>query len=133
MTATVTSGSGTADAWRPFAGDGWRERIDVRDFIQANYTPYEGDSSFLAGPTGRTRAVWGKVGALFPEERRRGVLDVDGAAPSTITSWPTDAGTAGRRPGGPASPRSPTMMCTTWSPARAAPPAPGYASEGTQE
>lgn len=101
MTATVTSGSGTADAWRPFAGDGWRERIDVRDFIQANYTPYEGDSSFLAGPTGRTRAVWGKVGALFPEERRRGVLDVDGATPSTITSWPTDAGTGGppaRRP-----------------------------------
>ncbi|MFE1585984.1 formate C-acetyltransferase [Streptomyces sp. NPDC058737] len=86
MTATVTSGPRTADAWRQFAGSGWRQRIDVRDFIQANYTPYEGDASFLAGPTDRTRAVWEKVSALFPEERRRGVLDVDAATPSTITS-----------------------------------------------
>ncbi|MGV9574178.1 pyruvate formate lyase family protein, partial [Streptomyces nigra] len=86
MTATVTAGPRTADAWREFTGSGWRERIDVRDFIQANYTPYEGDASFLAGPTNRTRAVWEKVSALFPEERRRGVLDVDAATPSTITS-----------------------------------------------
>lgn len=60
MTATVTDGPRTADAWRHFAGDGWRERVDVRDFVQANYTPYEGDASFLAGPTDRTRAVWEK-------------------------------------------------------------------------
>ncbi|MFE1443509.1 formate C-acetyltransferase [Streptomyces sp. NPDC058739] len=86
MTATVTAGSRTAEAWRDFAGTTWRERIDVRDFIQANYTPYEGDAAFLAGPTDRTRAVWEQVGALFPEERRRGVLDVDTATPSTITS-----------------------------------------------
>ncbi len=86
MTATVTAGARTADAWRQFAGSGWRERIDVRDFIQANYTPYEGDASFLAGPTDRTRVVWEKVNELFPEERRRGVLDVDAATPSTITS-----------------------------------------------
>jgi formate C-acetyltransferase len=86
MTATVTAGPRTTDAWRRFAGTGWRERVDVRDFIQANYTPYEGDASFLAGPTDRTRAVWEKVSALFPEERRRGVLDVDTATPSTITS-----------------------------------------------
>ncbi|MEU5896599.1 formate C-acetyltransferase [Streptomyces venezuelae] len=86
MTATVTDGPRTADAWRQFAGSEWRERVDVRAFVQANYTPYDGDASFLAGPTERTRAVWEKVSALFPEERGRGVLDVDAATPSTITS-----------------------------------------------
>ncbi|MFF5470753.1 formate C-acetyltransferase [Streptomyces achromogenes] len=75
-----------ADAWRGFAGRRWRDRIDVRDFIQANYTPYEGGPEFLAGPTERTLAVWRKVSALFPEERRKGILDVDAATPSTITS-----------------------------------------------
>lgn len=74
------------EAWRRFAGARWRKHVDVRDFIQANYTPYEGGSEFLAGPTGRTLAVWDKVSALFPEERERGVFDVDTATPSTITS-----------------------------------------------
>ncbi|WP_314413890.1 formate C-acetyltransferase [Streptomyces sp. DSM 40484] len=77
------------DAWRGFAAGRWRERIDVRDFIQATYTPYEGDAAFLTGPTDRTLAVWHKVAALFPEERRRGVLDVDPGTPSTITSHRT--------------------------------------------
>jgi formate C-acetyltransferase len=86
MTATVTAGRRAAEAWRGFAGTRWRERVDVRDFIQANYTPYEGDAAFLTGPTNRTRTVWEKVSALFPEERRRGILDVDPATPSTITS-----------------------------------------------
>ncbi|MCX4404515.1 formate C-acetyltransferase [Streptomyces sp. NPDC059837] len=86
MTATMTAGNRTTDAWRGFAGTHWRERIDVRDFIQANYTPYEGGPEFLSGPTDRTRAVWAKVSSLFPEERRRGILDVDTATPSTITS-----------------------------------------------
>ncbi|MFF8633578.1 formate C-acetyltransferase [Streptomyces pilosus] len=87
MTATVTAGPRTAtEAWRGFAGSHWRDQVDVRDFIQANYTPYEGDAAFLADPTERTLAVWGKVAALFPEERRRGILDVDTATPSTITS-----------------------------------------------
>ena len=86
MTATVTTGTRAPQAWRDFAGTDWRERIDVRDFIQANYTPYEGDSDFLAGPTERTRAVWGRVSALFPDERRKGILDVDPGTPSTITS-----------------------------------------------
>ncbi|WP_190216066.1 formate C-acetyltransferase [Streptomyces griseosporeus] len=85
-TTTVTTGSRTDEAWRGFAGTTWRERIDVRDFVQATYTPYEGDASFLTGPTRRTRAVWEKVSALFPEERRRGIHDVDPATPSTITS-----------------------------------------------
>ncbi|MFF7047198.1 formate C-acetyltransferase [Streptomyces griseorubiginosus] len=86
MTTTVTAGSRRAEAWRGFAGTRWRARIDVRDFIQANYTPYEGGSAFLAGPTERTLAVWGKVARLFPEERRKGILDVDPGTPSTITS-----------------------------------------------
>ncbi|QYX75289.1 formate C-acetyltransferase [Streptomyces akebiae] len=88
MTATTTTtvGSRTSDAWRDFAGTHWREQVDVRDFIQANYTPYEGEADFLSGPTDRTRAVWEKIVALFPEERSRGILDVDTATPSTITS-----------------------------------------------
>ncbi|KOU89239.1 MULTISPECIES: formate C-acetyltransferase [unclassified Streptomyces] len=73
-------------SWRGFTGEEWQRHIDVRSFIQANYTPYEGDAAFLAGPTERTRTVWKTVTALFPEERRKGVLDVDTAMPSTITS-----------------------------------------------
>ncbi|MFI7497985.1 formate C-acetyltransferase [Streptomyces sp. NPDC049687] len=86
MTATVTAADRVTPAWRGFAGTHWRELIDVRDFIQANYTPYDGDASFLAGATERTAAVWRKVSSLFPEERARGILDVDTATPSTITS-----------------------------------------------
>lgn len=86
MTTTVTADDRITGAWRGFAGTAWRERIDVRDFIQANVTPYEGDAAFLSGPTDRTRAVWEKVSALFPQERSKGVLDVDAATPSTITS-----------------------------------------------
>ena len=86
MTATPTADSRTTDAWRDFAGTTWRERVDVRDFVQHNYTPYEGTADFLTGPTDRTRAVWEKITALFPEERRKGILDVDTATPSTITS-----------------------------------------------
>ncbi|GAA2648517.1 formate C-acetyltransferase [Streptomyces vastus] len=87
MTVTVTAGPRVAtEAWRGFAGTHWRDQVEVRDFIQANYTPYEGDSTFLTGPTERTLAVWGKVARLFPEERRRGILDVDTGLPSTITS-----------------------------------------------
>jgi formate C-acetyltransferase len=87
MTATVTAGpAARTEAWRGLAGPHWRDHVDVRDFIQANYTPYAGDSTFLSGPTERTLAVWSKVAALFPEERRRGILDVDPGNPSTITS-----------------------------------------------
>ncbi|MDF2708841.1 MAG: formate C-acetyltransferase [Nonomuraea muscovyensis] len=82
MTVTAVE----VDAWRGFQGADWRSMIDVRAFIQANYTPYEGDASFLAGPTERTRAVWTAVSALFPEERERGIHDVDAATPSSITS-----------------------------------------------
>ncbi|NJP96322.1 formate C-acetyltransferase [Nonomuraea sp. FMUSA5-5] len=74
------------EAWRGFQGTAWRDKVDVRPFIQDNYTPYSGDAGFLSGPTERTLAVWAKVSALFPEERRRGIFDVDAATPSSITA-----------------------------------------------
>jgi pyruvate-formate lyase len=75
------------DAWKGFRGGLWRDAVDVRDFVPQNYTPYEGDGSFLAGPTHRTTAVWNKLLAMFPRERERGVYDVDTATPSTITAF----------------------------------------------
>ena len=67
----------------------WTKEINVRDFLQQNYTPYFGDESFLAGPTKRTLGVWKKLTDMFPEERRKGVLDVS-QIPSSITAH--DAG-----------------------------------------
>ena len=71
-------------AWRDFSEGRWESAIDVRDFIQRNVSPYQGDESFLAGPSVRTLAVWEKLRPYFEEERRRGVLDVDAATPSTV-------------------------------------------------
>ncbi|MBF0688487.1 MAG: formate acetyltransferase, partial [Cellulomonas sp.] len=76
----------TASAWREFVAGPWSDGIDVRDFIQRNYTPYTGDASFLAGPTERTTGVWTALTKMFPEERERGIYDVDAKTPSTITS-----------------------------------------------
>ncbi|MFI1523817.1 formate C-acetyltransferase [Kitasatospora cineracea] len=78
--------SAPTGAWDGFKGGLWRDAIDVRDFVQQNYTPYEGDGSFLAGPTERTAGIWAKITALFPEERAKGVLDVSYDTPSTITA-----------------------------------------------
>ena len=64
-------------AWEGFRGDQWRRAIDVRDFIQTNYTPYLGDDSFLAGPTQRTLAVWKRCEALLLQELKKGILDVE--------------------------------------------------------
>ncbi len=86
MTDTQTSTPTTDDAWRGFSGLQWRHFIDVPDFIRENYTPYEGDDSFLAGPTARTSAKWDKVAALMAEEREKGILDVDVHTPASITS-----------------------------------------------
>jgi formate C-acetyltransferase len=72
--------------WDGFQGGLWRDAIDVRDFIQQNYTPYEGDGAFLAGPTERTTAVWKQITDRFPEERAKGVYDVACDIPSTITA-----------------------------------------------
>jgi formate C-acetyltransferase len=74
------------DAWQGFQTGLWQDGIDVRDFIQCNYTPYPGDDAFLQGPTERTTALWQRLVAMFPVERARGVYDVDAFTPSTITS-----------------------------------------------
>ena len=79
----------TTDAWEGFAGSLWQKEINVRAFIQVNYTPYDGDESFLQGPTARTKKVWGKLTDLFVEERKKSVLDVS-QIPSSITAH--DAG-----------------------------------------
>jgi formate C-acetyltransferase len=55
----------TAPAWRGFTPGPWTERIDVRDFIQRNYAPYEGDAAFLAPATERTQNLWARLGELF--------------------------------------------------------------------
>ena len=74
-------------AWDGFVGGNWEREIDVRDFIQRNYTPYEGDESFLAGPTEATNKLWGEVMDLFAQEAAAGgVLDMDTKVVSTITS-----------------------------------------------
>ncbi len=73
--------------WNGFVGGNWENRIDVRDFIQKNYTPYDGDESFLAGPTDATTKLWAEVMDLFAKEREAGgVLDMDTKIVSTITS-----------------------------------------------
>ncbi|TVR94924.1 MAG: hypothetical protein EA418_08965, partial [Wenzhouxiangellaceae bacterium] len=64
----------TPSAWRGFAAGQWQQRIDVRDFIQRNYTPYAGQADFLAGPTQRTQRLWHKVQTLLQAEREKGVL-----------------------------------------------------------
>ncbi|BCN32830.1 formate C-acetyltransferase [Anaeromicropila herbilytica] len=73
--------------WSGFAGGKWENEVDVRDFIQKNYTLYEGDDSFLAGPTKATTTLWDQVMELTKEERAKGgVLDMDTKIISTITS-----------------------------------------------
>ena len=71
--------------WRGFRGGLWENDIDVRDFVQQNYTPYEGGGGFLAGPTARTQRIWAKLSELFVEERKKGVLGVS-QIPSSITA-----------------------------------------------
>ena len=77
--------------WSGFDKSGeWTKEIDVRGFIQRNYTPYEGDESFLEGTTERTEKLWNEVLKLYEEERKKGVLDVDTKTPSAINAY--DAG-----------------------------------------
>lgn len=73
--------------WASFKGGVWEKEINVRDFIQKNYTPYEGDETFLEGPTKATNELWAQVMELTEEERNKGgVLDMDTHIISTITS-----------------------------------------------
>ena len=75
------------NAWNGFEGGLWQSEINVRDFIQRNYTAYDGDKSFLAGPTDATQKLWDELQSLQAEERRHGgVLDMDTDIVSTITS-----------------------------------------------
>ena len=80
------------DAWNGFQNGDWQKEIDVRSFIQTNYTPYEGDASFLVGPTERTKKLWDEVLELYKKEKASegGVLDIDTKTISTITAH--DAG-----------------------------------------
>jgi len=72
--------------WQGFKPNLWNETVNVRDFIQTNYTPYMGDGAFLTGATARTEKLWAQVKELMRQEREKGVLDADTAVPSGITA-----------------------------------------------
>lgn len=74
------------EQWNNFKTGDWTKEVNVRDFIQQNYTPYEGDDSFLVGPTERTTELWKEVLDLTKKELEKGILDVETKIPSTITS-----------------------------------------------
>lgn len=75
------------EAWKGFKGDLWRKEINVRDFIMNNYTPYEGDDSFLVSSTERTQKVWNRLTELFKEEQAKGVLDAETKYPQEIDTY----------------------------------------------
>ena len=76
------------EQWEGFSGRLWKEGVDVRDFIQNNYQPYDGDESFLAGPTEATNKLWGKLQELQKEERKKGgVLDMETEVVSSLTAY----------------------------------------------
>ena len=76
------------EQWDGFTGRLWKEGIDVRDFIQNNYTPYDGDEKFLEGPTEATDRLWGKLQELQKEERAKGgVLDMETEVVTSLTAY----------------------------------------------
>ncbi|MFW6360001.1 MAG: pyruvate formate lyase family protein, partial [Chroococcales cyanobacterium] len=75
-----------SDQWKGFTSGQWAEEVNVRDFIQKNYTLYTEDESFLAPATERTTLLWDKVQFLMKQEREKGILDTDTKIPSTITA-----------------------------------------------
>ena len=86
---TATEQSVQFEAWKGFEPGPWTENIDVRDFIQRNYTPYDGDSSFLAGPTEKTQRVWEHLEKNYLSvERQKRIFDVDTHTPSDIDAFP---------------------------------------------
>ena len=74
-----------ASPWTGFKPGLWQKHIDVRDFIQQNYEPYDGDDAFLAKATARTKGIWDKLNLMFLEERKKGVLDIS-QIPTSITA-----------------------------------------------
>jgi formate C-acetyltransferase len=81
-------GQKSAGAWRAFLPGIWQSRVNLRDFIQHNYTPYEGDGSFLSGPTERTQALWQQLVPLLAEEREKGIIDVSQVPSSILAHGP---------------------------------------------
>ena len=73
--------------WYDYKPGSWVSDINVRSFIQHNYTPYTGDDSFLVGPTGRTTELWDEVSELMKEETKKGIIDAETLMPSTITAF----------------------------------------------
>ena len=73
-------------AWQNFKGSEWKEHIDVRDFIQQNYSPYTGEAGFLTPATDRTKQLWVEISALIEQERLKGVLDVSSEIGSSIVA-----------------------------------------------
>ena len=109
--------------WRGFRTGLWQNEINVRDFIQQNYPPYDGDGSFLAPATARTQKFWRTLETLFVEERKKGVLDVS-QTPGSITAHRPATSTRTTRSSLDFRPtlRSNAPSCRTaafdWSPAR---------------
>ena len=76
------------EQWEGFQGKNWVNSVDVRAFIQCNYTPYDGDETFLEGPTEATDKLWGKLQELQKEERAKGgVLDMETEVVSSLTAY----------------------------------------------
>ena len=73
-------------AWEDFIPGAWKSEVNVRNFIQTNLTPYDGDDSFLVGATDRTKLLWQEVCKLTGEENKKGILDVETKVPSSIVS-----------------------------------------------
>ena len=75
------------ESWVGFKGELWKKEINVRDFIQNNYTPYTGDDSFLKPSSEKTRKVWNKLTEMFKVEREKGVYDTETKLPQSITTY----------------------------------------------
>ena len=73
--------------WHDFEGGSWTADVNVRSFIQHNYSPYDGDDTFLVGPTKRTLKLWEKAQELMKEESKKGIIDAETLKPSTITTF----------------------------------------------
>lgn len=86
MSTTVENS--TDNAWRTFVQGKWNKEIDVRDFIQKNYTPYQGDAAFLSGPTSKTQKLWQALEENYLSiERQKRVFDVDTDTPADIDAF----------------------------------------------
>ncbi|WP_339390658.1 hypothetical protein [Crocosphaera watsonii] len=87
----------TQEAWQGFKQGEWVKEVNVRDFIQKNYTPYQGDESFLETVTPATDTLWNEVKSLMVQEREKGVLDAETKIPSSIPEFLTKSAIAKHR------------------------------------